>query len=120
MLGVGLVDSDVFNVPLLVTDPYGYPPRRPHGFPMAMLANGVHGGGVESGARRFRAASLAKTNHQFLNDIAHSAAPTAGGPDADTTIGASLDTPVPRGPTTTSCSTRTSSPATAAATRTSR
>src|SRR4029077_7493657 len=37
------------------------------------------------------------TDTAFLNDIAHSAATTPGGPAADDVAGGSLDTPVPAG-----------------------
>jgi beta-lactam-binding protein with PASTA domain/Ca2+-binding RTX toxin-like protein len=42
-------------------------------------------------------ANAARTGHGFLNDIAHSAVPTPGGPDADLVVGKSLDTPQPPG-----------------------
>jgi hypothetical protein len=92
MLGIILVDADVFNVPLLDTDLYGYLRRDATGRPVTVLADGtsvILGPGAGIASSRFR-----KANHEFLNDVAHSAVPTAGGPDADTAIGASLDTPV--------------------------
>ena len=75
MLGIGLVDTDVFNVPLLVTDPYGHlHPRRRTASRMAMLADGGHGRGQPGRADR-QPAALARTGHAFLDDIAHSAVP---------------------------------------------
>jgi beta-lactam-binding protein with PASTA domain len=95
-LGIKLVDQDVFDVPLIVTDPYGhFVPGPLRGMPQLVLpgptpttpillegdpaANG--GLGIDIPANAFR------TNHQFLNDIAHNAAPNPGlVADADTTV----------------------------------
>jgi Ca2+-binding RTX toxin-like protein len=82
MLGITLVDADVNDVPLLVTDPYGHLIRNAEGRPMAMLAGG--GTVVLNPATPIASSQLAKTNHQFLNDIAHHAAPGPGkAPDSD-------------------------------------
>ena len=91
----------------------------PHGFPMAMLADGVTAVALNPAAP-ISSSLLAKTNHQFLNDIAHSAAPTAGVLTPTRRSARAWTRRSPQGATTTSCSTSTSSPATAAATRTSR
>ena len=89
-LGIQLTDMDIFDVPLLLTDPYGHFKPGANGFPQLILpgsgllegdpaANG--GAGVTIPANAFR------TAHAFLNDIAHNAAPGPGlVPDADTTI----------------------------------
>jgi hypothetical protein len=47
MLGIALEDSDIFNVPLLATDPYGRFLRGPNGLPLMML----EGGGTVEGNR---------------------------------------------------------------------
>ena len=36
MLGIALEDADIFNVPLIATDPYGRFLRGPNGFPLLM------------------------------------------------------------------------------------
>ena len=73
MLGIGLVDADVFNVPMLATDLYGRFLRGPNGFPLMVMAATavVEGNPVApiSTARRER------TGHAFLDDIAHAANP---------------------------------------------
>jgi hypothetical protein len=85
-LGIALVDTDVFNIPLLATDPYGRFLRGPNGFPLMLMTAGppVEGNPAApistTGARR--------TNHAFLDDIAHNAVPTSPtgavlAPDAD-------------------------------------
>ena len=62
-------------------------------------------------------AGAIRTGHAFLADIAHNAVPT-GLADGDIEIGlGNPDNSPTDGTTTTSCSTRTSSPATAAPTR---
>ncbi len=40
MLGIQLVDTDIFDVPMLVTDPYGHFKPGPNGFPQMMLTGG--------------------------------------------------------------------------------
>ena len=89
-LGIHLVDSDVFNVPLVLTDPYGHFKPGPRGFPQLVLPGNVllegdpaaNGGlGVDIPGNAFR------TGHAFLDDIAHNAVPSPGlAPDADNTI----------------------------------
>jgi beta-lactam-binding protein with PASTA domain len=100
MLGIRLTDNDVFDAPLILTDPYGHFKPGPNGFPRVVLPGNVllegdptaNGGqGISIPANAFR------TGHAFLNDIAHSAVPTAGGPDADNVAGTSLGTPIPAG-----------------------
>jgi hypothetical protein len=101
MFGIVLQDSAVFNVPMLVTDDYGYLRRNAAGRPMAIQANGPGAADdtvvVLDPATPRLSSTLVGTNHEFLNDIAHAAVPTAGGPDADNLVGSSLDTPQPPG-----------------------
>src|SRR5207249_849518 len=90
-LGIHLVDQDVFDAPLLLTDPYGHFKPGPNGFPQLVLPGNVllegnpaanAGAGVSIPANAFR------TGHEFLTDIAHNAAPHPGlVPDSNTTIG---------------------------------
>ena len=100
-LGLRITDADLFNVPLLLTDPYGHFKPGPSGFPQlvdpaspgGLLEGDPAGGGVAIPATALR------TNHQFLNDVAHSAVPTFSAPgvlnpDPDTTAGGSLDAPI--------------------------
>jgi Ca2+-binding RTX toxin-like protein len=96
MLGITLTDPDVGNVPLLVTDEYGRFIPGDNGFAQIQTTTGnVEGvaGGLPIPANALR------TGHAFLDDIAHSAAPTGdldgqpGGPrgalqpDPDTLTG---------------------------------
>ena len=96
-LGILLADSDIFDAPLILTDPYGHFKPGLNGFAQlvlpgnALLEGNPAVGGVAIPANAFR------TGHAFLNDIAHSAVPTVGGPDADLVAGGSLDTPSPAG-----------------------
>src|SRR3954454_21825508 len=41
MLGIQLVDQDIFDVPLLLTDPYGHFKPGPNGFPQMVTASGL-------------------------------------------------------------------------------
>src|SRR5262249_31826047 len=111
-LGIRLTDFDVLDVPLLVTDPYGHFRPGVNGFPQVVFP------GAPAGTTACRPAltgfsckegnplalvsvdGSAKTNHQFLNDIAHSAVPfgPTGArltPDPDAIAGTSLQTPAP-------------------------
>jgi hypothetical protein len=80
-LGIRLTDQDVFDVPLIATDPYGHFKPGPRGFPQLVrpgnvlvegdpAANGGTGVAIPPDARR--------TGHAFLNDIAHNATPSPG------------------------------------------
>src|SRR4051812_42929110 len=80
-LGIQLVDTDVFDVPKIVTDAYGHFKPGPRGFPQMVrpgnvlvegdpAANGGTGVLVPRDAQR--------TGHAFLNDIAHNAVPNPG------------------------------------------
>src|SRR5438874_9611440 len=97
MLGIRLADTDVLDVPLILTDPYGHfkpGPARGMAQPVLpgttpttpiLLEGNSAGGGIAIPANAFR------TGHGLLNDIAHNAVPVdANGAalpaDTDTTI----------------------------------
>jgi len=85
MLGIGLVDADVFNVPLLATDLYGYFKRGPNGFAQMVMTDGTLREG--NPAAPISTDGSRKTGHAFLDDIAHNAVPRAGlVPDGDNDI----------------------------------
>src|SRR4029077_5081026 len=94
-LGLKLVDSDVNDGPVIAADPYGNFPPGPKGLPQYVTATGTVEGDLAAPVAA--PANVFHLNTAFLNDIAHSAAPTAGGPDADLTAGLQLDPPVPAG-----------------------
>ena len=74
MLGIALDDQDVFNVPLLATDAYGYFLRGPaRQLPQIVTASGLVEGNV--GAPVLVPANATRTGHAFLDDIAHLANP---------------------------------------------
>ncbi|MFN7130441.1 MAG: peroxidase family protein [Myxococcales bacterium] len=84
LLGIALSDSDVFNVPLVATDPYGRFLRGPNGFAQLVTSSGLIEG---SPGAPVSTASALRTGHAFLDDIAHTAAPKPGlSPDPDTVI----------------------------------
>src|SRR4051812_8725952 len=94
-LGLLLEDKDVLDIPMLVADAYGNFVPGPNGLPQYMttgapvegnLANPVP---VPANALHF--------DTPFLTDIAHSAVPTAAGPDDNLVAGEQLDVPVPAG-----------------------
>src|SRR5262245_39140159 len=103
LLGVHLTDYDVGNVPLLATDPYGNFIRGPHGYVQVVMkgADGVagtpddilqEGDPTADGGQGISLVNAVRTGHQFLIDIAHSAAPFDDfgnplQPDADTVAG---------------------------------
>jgi len=84
ILGIDLTDANVFNVPLLATDPYGNFIKGPHGLPQVVMkgADGLAGtaddflmeGNLDA---PISLANAVGTGHQFLIDIAHSADPSA-------------------------------------------
>ena len=94
-LGLQLVDNDVSNIPMIAADPYGNFIPGPNGLPQYATASGLVEGNLATPV--VAPADVLRIKTAFLNDIAHSAAPTAGGPDADLVAGHSLDTPVPAG-----------------------
>jgi Ca2+-binding RTX toxin-like protein len=82
-LGIRLVDTDVFNGPLLATDAYGhFTPGPARGLPQFV----IQGGGLleadTAGGGTLIPATAVRTGHAFLDDIAHNAVPN-GTPDAD-------------------------------------
>src|SRR2546425_958749 len=101
-LGIQLHDQDVFNTPLLLTDPYGHFNPGPRGFPQLVTPLPCPAGGVPAGAVCLLEgdptangglgvdnAPAFRTGHQFLNDIAHNAAPNPGlvaDADADVSV----------------------------------
>jgi Ca2+-binding RTX toxin-like protein len=96
-LGLQLVDADVNNIPMIAADPYGNFLPGANGLAQYVLTDGTLLEGnlltpvaVPANARRI--------NTAFLNDIAHTAAPTTSRgvqllPDANTTAGLSLEPP---------------------------
>ena len=88
LLGIQLLDKDVGNVPLLLTDPYGEFIRGANGFPQFMTTTGL----VEAnpndngGLGTLVPANALLTGHAFLADIAHTAVPE-GLADGDIEIG---------------------------------
>jgi Ca2+-binding RTX toxin-like protein len=97
LLGIQLVDTDVGNIPMIAADPYGNFIPGPSGFPQLVTGMGVDGVAGTSddvllegnpGAPVATSTAL-RINTAFLNDIAHSAAPS-GAPDVDLVAGTSL------------------------------
>ena len=75
MLGIILTDFDVHNVPLLRTDQYGkFIPDPVTGYAQVATATGFVSG-VAGGLDLTTVPGVLYTNHAFLNDIAHHAAP---------------------------------------------
>ena len=90
LLGIHLTDTDVFNVPLLATDRYGEFIRGPNGFVQIVTATGlIEGDPTANGGLGVNLpANTVRTDHQFLIDIAHGAAPNPGlVADSDSTLG---------------------------------
>ncbi len=91
LLGIQLLDKDIFDCPLLATDRYGEFLRGPNGFVQIVTATGlVEANPADNGGLgTLLPANTVGTGHAFLNDIAHNAVPRAGlTPDADTAAGA--------------------------------
>ena len=83
-LGIALADTDVFNVPLLDTDEYGHLNTGPNGLPMMVSKgpDGIEDTGDEELVEGnlttpISTANAVSSHHEFLNDIAHHAAPGA-------------------------------------------
>jgi len=92
-LGIALVDADALNVPLLLTDLYGNLIPGPNGFAQLVLEDGSLLEG--SPANPLATTGALRTGHAFLDDIAHSAAPTAGKTaDADAVVNTATAPPV--------------------------
>jgi Animal haem peroxidase len=136
MLGIQLVDMDVHNVPLLATDRYGEFIRGPNGFAQIVTTTGLVEGdpAANGGLGVLLPSNTIRTDHAFLNDIAHGAAPGTG-LVADSGLAVLCPTPTltpscqwaltthpscckPPAPMTTSCWTATSSPVTDVVTKT--
>jgi hypothetical protein len=73
-LGILLDDHDVVNVPLLRTDPYGNFVPGTNGLPQVATPNGFVAANLGNPVSP-DAVNAHRTNHAFLDDIAHSAAP---------------------------------------------
>ncbi|WP_200956447.1 peroxidase family protein [Nocardioides sp. Soil777] len=89
MLGIQLADSDVLNVPLLATDPYGNFTRGANGYPQIVTADGLVEGDptADGGLGLPLPAGTLRTGHAFLDDIAHNAVPSGTKtPDTDTVV----------------------------------
>src|SRR3954470_11589022 len=94
LLGIRLADTDVLDVPLIVTDPYGhFKPGPARGLPMMVRGTAASPIFVEGNITTPVAvpADAFRTGHGFLNDIAHNAVPVDGNgvalpADSDTTI----------------------------------
>src|SRR2546421_2022455 len=80
-LGIRLLDRDVFDVPLIATDPYGHFKPGPRGFAQIVRPGNVLVEGnptANAGAGITIPADALHTGHAFLNDIAHNAVPNPG------------------------------------------
>jgi Ca2+-binding RTX toxin-like protein len=82
LLGIQLVDKDVFNIPLLATDEYGRYLRGPdRGLPQFVTNSGLVEG--DTAAPVAAPADVRRINVAFLDDIAHNAVPSGNRtPDA--------------------------------------
>src|SRR5262252_5071898 len=81
-LGVLLKDTDIFDVPLIVTDPYGhFKPGPVRGMPMMVRPGNVIVEGNPAAPVAIPTDAL-RTAHAFLNDIAHNAVPVDGAGNA--------------------------------------
>jgi len=77
-LGIELVDMDIHNVPLLLTDEYGRFLRSSTGFPQVVTGRTGSVATVDVGNPAAPVAAGERTGHAFLDDIAHFANPKAG------------------------------------------
>ncbi len=146
-LGINLTDPDLLDMPLLATDPYGEFIPGPHGLPQLVtkgpdgkpntaddvLVEGVLPNAANPNGRDVPS-DVVRIDTPFVGDIAHNADPSpqpdpaepgepdhaAAGPRQHRQRPREAASGGPAGSTTTSCSTRTSAPVTAARTRTSR
>lgn len=103
MLGIELRDTDVGNLPLLRTDPYGNFIPGENGFPQVVVSIGVDGvpntaddvvveGNPDAPivlATLNGGLGPVRTGHAFLDDIAHNAVPD-GLEDGDTEVGGNI------------------------------
>lgn len=101
LLGLQLTDANVGNIPMIAADQYGkFIPGLLRGLPQYVTASGLVEG--DTAAPVPVPADAFFINTAFLNDIAHSAAPTFSPPgvlfpDTDLVVGSSLATTVPAG-----------------------
>src|SRR5215213_120017 len=95
LLGIVLSDLDVLNVPEVLTDQYGHFVRGPaRGMPQLVLTDGTLREGNTNGS--VTTAGARRTGHAFLDDIAHTAVPSATKtPDTDTVINSLNGPPTP-------------------------
>lgn len=77
-LGIELVDMDIHDVPLLLTDEYGRFLRSATGFPQVVTGNNGTTATVNVGNPTTPVLAGVSTGHAFLDDIAHTANPKAG------------------------------------------
>ena len=78
-LGIQLVDTDIFDVPLILTDPYGhFKPGPARGMPQMVRPGNILVEGNPAGGGVLVPADAFRTGHAFLNDIAHNAVPSPG------------------------------------------
>lgn len=99
LLGIELTDVNVGNIPLVAADEYGNFIPGPNGYPQLVVGMGPDGvlGTADDVLREgdpatpVSADDVVLTNHAFIDDIAHAAAPVfAGGelqPDGDSELG---------------------------------
>jgi Ca2+-binding RTX toxin-like protein len=101
LLGIRLTDQHVFDLPLLVTDPYGQFVPGPNGFPQMVRPGNVLVEGdpeANGGTGVPVPADALMAGHGFLDDIAHTAVPRnsrTGAPLSPDTDG-DVDGPAPR------------------------
>jgi Ca2+-binding RTX toxin-like protein len=88
LLGLKLVDQDVFDIPMLATDPYGkFLPGPLRGLPQYVTTTGLVEGNTSAPVPV--PANVLHFDTPFLTDIAHNAEPKPGlVPDADTVASA--------------------------------
>jgi Ca2+-binding RTX toxin-like protein len=84
ILGIVLDDQDLLNLPLIVTDLYGKFIPAANGLAQIMTATGPQSGTL---AAPIDATAAIRTNHAFLDDIAHAANPSGKTADSDTALG---------------------------------
>ncbi|MBI4934230.1 MAG: choice-of-anchor D domain-containing protein [Actinobacteria bacterium] len=101
VLGMQLVDTDVNDIPLIATDPYGNFIPGTRGFPQAVFPGNVlvEGDPSANGGAGISLVGAVRIGTAFLNDIAHSAGPGSTSqpklPDAVGVAGGSLDPVAP-------------------------
>ncbi|MEQ9093999.1 MAG: peroxidase family protein, partial [Miltoncostaeaceae bacterium] len=80
VLGIELVDMDAVNAPMVMVDPYGRFLPAANGLPQLVVDTG--GGNTPAAgdlAAPIATADAVRSNHAFLDDIAHGAAPSPAG-----------------------------------------